>query len=100
MRELIELAKKLEEVKQKAEDIGGYGFDWTSINRYGTNISVQIHQNDFPEGCEIHYDTSIYTDTVVKYTTIGDVRFIALISVENAIAENETLAFEYYGALI
>lgn len=100
MRELIELAQKLEDVKKDVTDVGGYGFDWAKIEIYGTHICVQINQNDFPKECEIHYDTSTYTDSVVKYTTIGDVRFIAIITIENAIAENETLAFEYYGALI
>ena len=100
MRELIELAKKLEEVKQEAKDIGGYGFDWMNISKYGTHICVQINQDDFPKDCEIHYDTSTYSASVVKYTTIGDVRFIAIITIDKAIAENEALAFEYYGALI
>ena len=100
MRELIDLAKKLEEVRAEIKKIGGFTGDIYDIVKYGTHICVQIKQDDFPKDCEIHYDTSTYADSVVKYTTIGDVRFIALLSIDEALAENETLAFEYYGALI
>lgn len=100
MREMIELAQKLEECKEEMHGLGGYGAWLDDIPRYGTDICVMIHRDDFPQESEIHYDTSIYIDKVVKYTTIGKVRFIALLNLEDAIAENETLAFDYYGALI
>ena len=96
--ELMELVKKLDECRKELEKIGAYGgflFD----GRYNEESSVAVQNEDFPKGFDVHYDTSVYHDKVVKEAVVGNVHFYSLIN--NDVAYNEgVLASDIWGALI
>lgn len=96
--ELMELVKKLDECRKEAEKIGGYsGFLFDC--KYHGEASIAVRNEDFPKGFDVHYDTSVYHDKVVKEAKVGNVHFYSLISNDEAYDEGINV-FDTWGALI
>lgn len=96
--ELMELVKKLDECRKEVEKIGGYGGFLFDL-KYHNEASIAVRNEDFPKGFDVHYDTSVYPDKVVKEAVVGNVHFYSLISNDEAYDEGINV-FDTWGALI
>lgn len=104
--ELNELITKIEECKQELREIGAISIDMFDdfSERHGAKIAVHVRNRDLPKG-KVNYDTSTYTDAVVKNVVVGNVAFFAIISIAEAVEEcaitgDMGLYTDVYGALV
>ena len=88
-----ELTRKLCECHDELKKMGAFGSDLFD-GRKGCDVSVHTRNEYLPEG-KAEYDTSVYTDKVVKSVVVGNVRFFAIISQDEA--KDEGI---YWGALV
>ena len=93
--EITELVAKLEECHEELTKMGAYGGFLFEDGRHGGVMSVHLKNEDLPKGKAV-YDTSTYTDMVVKNVVIGKIAFFALIPLDEAYKEGVT---DYWGVL-
>lgn len=94
--ELTELVAKLEECHEELTKMGAYGgFLHDGLKLHGAEMCVQMNNENLPKGQAV-YNTTTYTDMVVKNVVIGGVAFFALLDLEEAYKEGMT---DYWGVL-
>ena len=94
--ETKKLVAMLEECHEELKKMGAYGgFLHDSQKLHGTEMCVQMKNEDLPKGQAV-YNTTTYTDYVVKNVVIGGVAFFALLDLEEAYKEGVT---DYWGVL-
>lgn len=85
--ETKELVAMLEECQKELKDAGAYGiYMFGDGKRHGADIAVHTDNEHLPNGKAV-YDTSVYTDYVIKNVVVGGVAFFALLDLNEAFEE-------------